>query len=454
MNRNDLVFWRTDGNDRLELNPVDFLVFLENHGFYKVVFPDLSFIIVQVNNNVVSEMKPHLIKGFVKSHLLSIHKSDVLRKLLSSRYLTHSFLESLDAIDVNLILGSSIEGLLFFRNGFLKITPDGYNLCDYSTLNGYVWNTQIINRDFNESSLGESEFSQFVFNLAGRHQERFSSIKSIIGYLSHNYKDRSNSPAVILLDEKMAEGEANGGTGKSLLCRAFSKITNVVTIEGKNLNQTRFFFQQVNHDTRILYYDDLMMGFNFKSLFPALTGDVSIEKKYKNAFTIAFKDFPKILLSSNYPVIKGIGYSFNRRKIEFEISDYYGPDRTPASEFGHLLFDDWTEEEWNKFDLFMVGCIQFYLKEGLIEPEPINLIENTLVVMTSSAFTDYADSSIESNTEYNKSDLRAEFLENVEDEDFISQRKFNRFLKVWAEIRCKNFIERESNGEYLIKFIE
>ncbi len=47
---------------------------------------------------------------------------------------------------------------------------------------------------------------------------------SAIGYLLHGFKDKSNTRAIILVDEKIPsdDDQANGGTGKSLFCDAIA----------------------------------------------------------------------------------------------------------------------------------------------------------------------------------------------------------------------------------------
>lgn len=445
-------FWTIDSNEKPIIDSVNFLNFLESNGYYKVIQSNGDYILVHVENNVVSEVKPHIIKNFVRSYLHSIEREDVLEKILRSNYLSRSFLESLDSIEIKLISGSSSEGLLFYQNGFLKITQDSIQLQNYQQLSCHVWSTQIIRRDFTESPSKDSEFAQFVFNLSGRNLERSQSLMSILGYLLHNFKNRHSNKAIIFLDEKMVEGEANGGTGKSLLCQALSKITNVVSIEGKKENNSRFFFQQVNYDTKVLYYDDIGFKFEFQNFFSAITGDMTVEKKSKQQFTIPFALSPKIVMSANHPPVTGKGYSFERRKIEYEISDYYGPDRSPESEFGHLFFDEWTKDEWNRFDNFIVRCIQFYLNNGLIRPQSINLEENILVYRTSVEFLEYADSQIDDNIEYNKSDMYHEFKESLDPEEYFPSKRFTKCLRSWADARDKTIHERQSNGNYLVKF--
>ena len=57
-----------------------------------------------------------------------------------------------------------------------------------------------------------------------------------------------------------------------------------------------------------------------------------------------------------------------------------------------MLFSDWDEDEWKKFDNFMTRCIQFYLNEGLVSYETVNLDEKKLINDTNQDFIDFMDS--------------------------------------------------------------
>jgi hypothetical protein len=122
-----------------------------------------------------------------------------------------------------------------------------------------------------------------------------------------------------------------------------------------------------------------------------ITGDLYIEKKYKNAVVIPSTETPKLLITSNYVVKGGGGNAEKRRKVEYEVSTYFKNVLTPYEEFGHRLFDDWDKIEWRKFDNFMVKSLQFYLKNGLIEPQSINIDYNRLKLETSVDFIDFMD---------------------------------------------------------------
>ena len=179
---------------------------------------------------------------------------------------------------------------------------------------------------------------------------------SIIGYLLHTFKDPSLSKSIILMDSEIdvEYNEASGGTGKSLIGKAISQILPILFIDGKTMkSQDKFRLSGLNNYHRIIFFDDVKKDFDFESLYPLITGDLYIEKKYKNAVVIPSSETPKILITSNYVVKGGGGNAEKRRKIEYEGSSYFKEVQTPLEEFGHRFFDDWDKTEWVKFDNFM-----------------------------------------------------------------------------------------------------
>jgi hypothetical protein len=59
--------------------------------------------------------------------------------------------------------------------------------------------------------------------------------------------------------------------------------------------------------------------------------------------------------------------------FEVELSSYFGTHHTPFDQFGSMLFEDWDEQEWARFDHYMINCLNYYLKNGLVESEAKNL---------------------------------------------------------------------------------
>ena len=213
-------------------------------------------------------------------------------------------------------------------------------------------------------------------------------MESTIGFLMHAHKNLSYCPAVILNDEVISDNP-EGGTGKGIFMNALSHLKKLVTIDGKAFTFERAFaYQLVSADTQILCFDDVKKYFDFERLFSVVTEGLTLEKKNKDAIKIPFHKSPKIAITTNY-AIKGAGNSFARRKWELELHQHYTKKYTPQDEFGRLFFGDWDDDEWCVFDNYMIGCLQLYLKEGLIQSEFVNLKIRQLSAETSHDFIEW-----------------------------------------------------------------
>ena len=95
-------------------------------------------------------------------------------------------------------------------------------------------------------------------------------------------------------------------------------------IDGKTFEFTKSFpYQTVSTDCQVLVFDDVKKNFSFESLFCVITEGIT-EYKGQDAIKIPVEHSPKILITTNY-TIGGIGGSFERRKMEVEISTILTP---------------------------------------------------------------------------------------------------------------------------------
>jgi hypothetical protein len=204
-----------------------------------------------------------------------------------------------------------------------------------------------------------------------------------------SYKDPGYCPSVILNDEVITDNP-EGGTGKGLFVQGLSMMKKVGMIDGKGFSFDKpFAYQTVSTDTQLISFDDVNKGFNFERLFSAITEGLTIEKKNKDAIRIPFKFSPKIVITTNY-AIRGKGNSFERRKWELELKQYYTKDFTPIDEFGKRLFDEWTDDEWCSFDNYMINNLKSYLATGLVKSEFKNLAIRRLASETCHEFIEWA----------------------------------------------------------------
>ncbi|HOJ06770.1 MAG: hypothetical protein HND40_00195 [Ignavibacteriota bacterium] len=458
-------FWRIkrsgNGVFKSEINFYDLIEFLEQKGYAKK-YLDQSYLFIKNDSNVVDMIELEKIKdnliAYIKHYYQknAFNKRELLNELYSRSgyYFGRKLIECIPSINLEVIRDKQDEAYYYFNNGFVKVTKDeGIRLYDYSELEGRIWKSQIIQRDFNRvNDERKSVYEQFLFNVAGKSDDRLKTIKSSIGYLLHGYKDSANAKVVVLVDEKIPDdGEPNGRTGKSIYGKALSKLKKSSRIDGKNFTFTeRFTFQEVYLDTKILEFNDVTRKFDFERLFSVTTDDMTIENKKEKPFTLKFEDSPKLLVSTNY-TIKGQGASYEDRLFEVEFSDHYNENHKPLDDFGKRLFDDWDADEWNRFDNFMLECVELFLKEGLVEYKPINLERRKLLDQTSPEFIEFAEQEISAGDEYDKTALFNKFRTTYTDFTWLKQRTFTNWTKAYSGYMNYSYNTRESNGTSYFK---
>lgn len=446
-----------NGNPKVTIEKTKLLAFWENLGYRKLILKSGKYELVKVSeNSIVEIVEDYRLADEVRNYLETLNHQTVFEEFLKKDYASNSLIKNLKAIKINFSTGNSDEAHFFYKNGVAKISKLNQSIIPYNEYDGFIWKNQIVDRVFNPSAdYKKSEYASFINKLAGQDSIRFKSLRTIIGYLLHSYKDPSNSPAIILLDEDMdlSQEIAKGGKGKSLFAKGIGLVVSYYFKEGKNLNKN-FLFSGLENHHKVIFFDDVKKDFDFENLFAVITGDFSFEKKFKNEEVMPFSESPKILISSNYMVSGVRGYSEERRKVEFEISSYYGSHLTPIEDFGHRLFDDWDEVEWSKYDCFMLYCCKEYLINGLIRPESINLIDNKLKIETNPKFVEFMDREIKEDGKIDKRELLNQFKEKYNPDFFsLTPNQFSKWLSTWADFRGHKSDIKKSNGKQYFKIV-
>lgn len=460
------IFWEISNSKnrpKAVIKPAVLIDFLTKHGFYKYALSKNDIIFVRVINNILYKTSIADIKEFIQNYLNGLvyeFKDSVREAVIKSHniYLTKQTLHFLSSLNPRLKRGNKENAYLFFKNAFLKITSESISTHSYDELNDeYVWNDSIINRNIDinalDSALFLAEYNQLLRNVCRNEEQWYNALSCAIGYLAHDYKDKSNARAIILCDEEISlADDSNGGTGKSLICSALKHIKNTEVIDGKNFRtDSPFIFQKVDIDTEVVLIDDVRKNFDFESLLSAITSDLTIEKKNQKPQTIPFEESPKFIITTNY-TISGNGNSYDRRKHEIEFSNYYNSKWTPRDDFGHNLFDEWPEDEWTWFYLCIAIYVQRYLKHGLMKYEIKNLSYRRAVNSTSQEFIDFALDHIEVDKEYIKRELWDEFKNRFPEYTQMRSNKFTNWLKTYANNFQLKYNERKSNEKRFISF--
>lgn len=450
-------FWNYDKNGKIKLSPHRFKYWLEQNNFFKYYPTNTStFIFIHKEQNLLEETNDKRIKDFTLNHLLkredvNYNPYDFMAN--STKFFNSDFLSLLDTANIELKEDTATASYIYYKNCVVEVTKNTIKKIDYLDIDGFVWKRQIIDRTFNNADHHGSEFRRFIWLISGQNQDKYNSFKSVIGYLLHSYKTSANNKAIIFNDETISENP-NGGSGKGLFWNALSKMKKVSSIDGKTFEFTKSFpYQTVSTDTQILVFDDVKKHFNFESLFSLITEGITLEYKGQDAIKLPIQKSPKIIITTNYTV-GGIGGSFERRKFEIEMSAYFNSSNTPLDEFGHLLFEDWDSNEWDKFDNYMLNCCQYYLNNGLVSTEFNNLHTRKFIKETCHEFYEWTNDA--ENIQYNTRIYKSELFENFKNEypDYkikLTQKRFSS----WIEIFCKFYNleysnERDQIGRYII----
>jgi hypothetical protein len=445
-------FWFFDDKGKCHVSHYDFKVYLEQQGFYKL-YPSESnsFIFIKIENNLIENTSNARVKDYVLKYLeqqKSIKPYELAAS--SSKLFKDDYLNLVEEAKISFFEDTIDTGVFFYKNGALKIDKSNVELIDYLDVDGYVWKEQVINRNFIPTDAHNCVFEKFLLLVCDKDDERLEALKSVIGYLLHSFKTSANNKAIIINDETISDNP-NGGSGKGLFWNAIKHMKNVVDIDGKQFDFNKsFIYQRVNADTQLLVFDDVRRNFEFENLFSLITEGITIERKNKDAIKIPIEKSPKILITTNYTV-GGIGGSFDRRKWEIEFSSYFNSLHTPLKEFGHLLFDEWDELEWCKFDNLMIGCLQLYLSKGLIKQEFKNLELRKLQKETSLEFIEWCDEGgIALNTRHKKSELFDKFLTNYQREysnqKWFTIKLFIKWIESYGRYKGYKVSQGNSNG--------
>lgn len=441
------IFWTKSDKGVVKIIPIKFKDFLEEHGFYKYS-PEgsMNHVFVRIINNLIDHTTEKEIKDFVLEYLIELEDLSIYNYFAEqTKFFKEEFLTLLATVDVFFKEDTKNAGYLYFENCAVKVTAKGTEVIDYIDLNGYVWKDQIIPRIYSECEVHKNfEYKKFIANISHGDKARIKSMESTIGFLLHQYKNPSFCPAIVLNDEVISDNP-EGGTGKGLFMNGLSQMKKLVTIDGKRFSfDSSFSYQLVSADTQILCFDDVKKHFDFERLFSVVTEGLTLEKKNKDAIKLPFEKSPKVAITTNY-AIKGAGNSFERRKWELELHQYYRKDFTPRDEFGRLMFGEWDDDDWCNFDNYMISCLMLYLKEGLVRSKFVNLKVRKLSAETCHDFIEWCGlvSGSEENTllkvgkKIYKEDLFQSFTEEYPDYEkrgkmALSRQRFSKWLKSYA----------------------
>lgn len=456
-----------NGLKTIDINQLDLNRHLSWAGYCKYQM-DSNYFFCHINNNIVKQVTEVEIREYVFSIIQSLpnflddtkfcHRDLLENKLLKglSSYFNRDKLLYIPTITQEQFNRDTLKcKFIYYQNCFVQITQSGIESKDYADLSGYIWESEIIQRDFYPSKmLKSSEVAEFFQYVSGKHgftgdfiqlENRFEALKKITGYLLHNYYDYKLK-AILLTDSSITEqNEANGRTGKTLYCRLIAhtlstnpadpSIKTFCELNGKDFDPANDKkYQGLSIETKLTHINDVKRYFDADSLYNDITDGLTVNRKFRDPFKINVK----LIISTN-KTIKLDGESSKDRFIEFQFSDFFSSKRTPERIFKHWFFRDWTKAQWQQYDLFMQSCCHSWISSlELEQPDNINLSERKLIEQTHPDFVDFLDELNPAGKWYSTENLYNQFCDTYP--ELRSDKRFNiiRFKKwivTWCNLR-------------------
>jgi hypothetical protein len=432
----DEVFWTINSKGVISIEPLRYCQFLVKSGFQKY-YPETaekpSF--VKVKENKVRLSSVDQIKDFILSYLMEKNEHEVWNYCSKNSYLfLENHLNMIDCINLKMIQDTKTESFIPFKNCVVKVTSSEVEKISYLDVNGYIWENQIIPRNFETAIDFNNDFRDFVSKVSNQDPIRVKALESTLGYLIHTYKDKTDQKAIIFNDQEI-DDNPNGGSGKSLMLTALGYFRRIVKIDGKSFNPAKsdFVYQRVNVDSQILAFDDVKRNFDFEQLFSIISEGITVNRKNKDEIFIPFERSPKIVITTNY-VIAGSGSSHDRRRHELEFYQYFNQKRNPLVEYGRLLFDQWNEDDWMRFDNYMIKNLQIFLKKGLTQSVSINADAKRFIQGTNKDFFDFVlDNPMTPDIMYYNAELLNQFQNEYSRFNDLNPQRFATWLNKYAE---------------------
>lgn len=394
------IFWKQgfkSGKACLEVDRTEYLYFLQSQGFCVRHVSGEEYQFLQIIDNIIYERTTKEMKTFVLNYVMDF-PTDMLSDYEDEYGEKLFWLEWKNRNLIDMVLGSKIlfdknglmfldEGKLdmkrdtrheqfqFYQNCWVRTTAKGKTVHNYDQLDKLIFKKQIINRNFKlmpDAEVRKFDYRNFIYNISGKHTERYESALSMIGYLLHRYKDQAYYKFVLLMDE-MAEvgGKRKGRTGKGRLEDALFYMKNTdmcyniaLHISGSDMDESyQFKFQDATDETELIKLEDMKEGFQLDTLIVEISGGMLIKKKGTGGLMLKYADSPKLFGSTNFMMLDDSA-SMADRIFEFEFSDHYNLEHRPIDDFNKYFFTGWDANDWALFDNFMLNCVSFFLQSG------------------------------------------------------------------------------------------
>ena len=175
---------------------------------------------------------------------------------------------------------------------------------------------------------------------------------------------------------------------------------------------------------------------------------MTVEKKNKDEMFLSFEESPKIAFTTNYSIASNAEHAKRRQRV-LEFAPFFSSKYTPVDHFKHKLFDDWDNDEWQKFYNFMFYCVQQYLMDGIKQIDNSEkLLRKQLKQQFGEDFLDYFDNLIENknDTWLFITDEWKGFLASYElDKKDYSLKRFKKALEIGTTNFNIDYIDQKNH---------
>lgn len=286
---------------------------------------------------------------------------------------------AIKSFNYKILRDSRDEVFFHFKNYSLVVVKQRIEFFTRETKTGVIWEDQIIPHEIADDDFIMSAFSKFLENVAG---ENINSFRSAIGYGLRNYNGSDGMKALWLCDESFEVGKNYGRTGKSLISKALGKVRKIDDCSGKDFNaDNQFKFQNIDRSTQVYVIDDVKTKFDFRSLYNFCTEGVEFSRKHRNRVKLPLGETPQLVITSNYPPEIEQGSSTTGRLYILPLKPFYllyAEDGGVKFWHGHVFFDEWNAEEWNRFYWYLARCVQYFFQYGLLPCNMTTIRSNRL----------------------------------------------------------------------------
>lgn len=452
------IFWiiLTGADQEYKDIKIDHLVLTEllyQAGFRRYDIEDTSIFIRIINDRIIRQVKIQEMQDYIYDYIeqlpdeLNEKWGTNIKKAIKKK--VHSGVTSIFNVQKLYILrpkdpiefnqDTLTEKYIYFKNGVLKVSALKIDFIPYSYLKGYVWENEIIQREYTAPRRDDTKnyVKRFFWLVSGQDQKRFEDLQIAAGYYTHDFYEYKLR-AMILTDSTISdENEANGRTGKTLFCRLIGgmishnsedpSIKTYVEINAKDFDpREKFKYSSCALETKLIVLNDLKRNFDVDCVYNDVTEGVDVNRKGLHPFKIR----AKMILTTN-KTVKLSGDSDTDRFMEFEFSSYFSKNHAPDQEFGHWFFRDWSSEDYNRYYQFMAECVQLYFKNGgkLREPKQINLGKRKLIDHTCPEFIEWIEAlKVEPGRRYDKKLIYQDFITQFPDYAQLKQKRFREWL--------------------------